>query len=116
MFFLQRTFRWKPENTPEVLEGFNNLLGIELKGVFGNARRAFRYTGKFPKWITEDIKQKLLTYWDGEKFKKRSETNRKNRLAEQVIGEGPTTHNTGRHSFYRKKKLMVYFIFNLFLI
>ena len=97
-----------------MLRGFNHAVGVELRGLFGNARRAFRAKGKFPEWVTGDLRKELVVYWDSEEFKKRSETNRKNRLTEQVLGEGPTTHNTGRHSFFKKKKMLVYFF--IFLI
>ena len=108
---MQRSYRWKPDNTKRVFECYNKYLPDALKNIFGNARRAYREKGKFPKWVTDDIRQKLLIHWEGEDFKKKSEQNRRNRLTEQVLGEGPTTHNTGRHSFYKKKKILVYFIF-----
>ena len=106
---MQRTYRWKPDLTTQVSNGFKSCLKEALTGTFGKAKRSYVKTGKFSQWVTEDIRQKLLAHWNTPAFQAKSATNKANRLAERVAGEGPHTHNTGRHSFSKKKKIMVYF-------
>ena len=96
--------------TNRVTNGFKTCLKEALQGTFGNTKRSFDMTGKFPQWITEDIRQKLVDHWNTLEFQAKSVTNKANRLSERVAGEGPHTHNTGRHSFSKKKKIMVYFL------
>ena len=92
------------------MNGFKACLKEALQGTFGNAKRSYVKTGKFPQWVTEDIRQKLLAHWNNPSFLAKSATNKANRLAKRVAGEGPHMQNTGHHSFSKKKKIMVYFL------
>ncbi|OMO59698.1 Transposase, Ptta/En/Spm, plant [Corchorus capsularis] len=77
----QTTFYWDKSQDKIMRTTFHTRAGIWLKGALATVRRE----KECPNWIKKEMYPKMVEVWDGDRFKRTSEANKKNREA------GPST-------------------------
>ena len=99
----QKHYYWHPNSETQVRSNFEFRGATRLKDILGYVRKY----NKKPKWLPPRVWNDRLKHWsDGDKFKKLSQQNKKNRLSD-VEGFGPSLHTCGSISISERKRRLV---------
>src|SRR4051812_35899791 len=103
VFLIKKKFSWPPEHKVTVRRNFERRGAAKMSQLLQDVCKDLEYR---PGWMGADVWQQLLEHWNSLKFKKTSETNKRNRSSM----DGASLHTGGSipHRLHWKK--MVYII------
>ncbi|XP_058733632.1 uncharacterized protein LOC131605272 [Vicia villosa] len=84
----QKKFSWPPEHKVTVRRNFERRGAAKMSQLLQDVRKDLEYR---PGWMGADVWQQLLEHWNSLKFKKASETNKRNRSSM----DGASLHTGG---------------------